>query len=118
MNAARIEQNEAIRKVDELSKEIEDALTVLRIKDSRRKLLGKKGNVVAKDANGEDIIYAGAFEGPAGRAALLSSSADSTVRNVFEGSFQSRISSRNAQHDYDKIDPSKLAPERNECLLG
>jgi len=110
MNAARIEQNEAIRKVDELSKEIEDALTVLRIKDSRRKLLGKKGNVVAKDANGEDIIYAGAFEGPAGRAALLSSSADSTVRNVFEGSFQSRISSRNAQHDYDKIDPSKLAP--------
>ena len=101
--AAQKSEAEAIKRIDELSAEIEEAIKVIKFKNSKRKKTGVGPNQVAPG-----VYYAGAFDGSEGQIARLLSSADKTMRKTIEGKAQRRIQEFGDSQEFKALDPSKL----------
>ena len=77
-------------------------------KGNKGKKVGMQGNVVGKDANGNDIIYDGAFMGSDGDIARLLASADNTYQQVFNTGYTTRAREMKMSDQWQVLDPSEI----------
>ena len=94
---------EQLKKIDELSDQILEAMRVVKEKNASRRKTGMSETQVAPG-----VYLPGAFQGTDGEIARLLSSADITTRNTIQGKAQRQIDELNANRAFDEIDPSKL----------
>ena len=104
------EEQLMLAEMDDLSQKTLRAYDNLRAKNAKRKVGGRRSNVMGYDAEGNPILYSGAFEGTEGALAALASSADRTVYQTFDAAAGRRIESLLDSPDFRKLNPAKLTP--------
>lgn len=109
LTAAQKQEAEALKRIDELTAQIDEAIEVVKYKNSKRKKTGVGANKVAPG-----VYMAGAFDGSEGAIARLVSSADRTTRNTIQGKVQRQIDNMGDTQDFKKLDPSKLSAKEME----
>jgi hypothetical protein len=106
------QEQDLLAKIDIISRDTLSAYQTLRLKKAKRNVGGSRSNVMGYDELGEEILYAGAFEGAEGRLAALAASADRTVYQTFDAAAGRRIASLMDSPNGKKLDPKKLTPEQ------
>lgn len=109
---ARLSEQEqlALAEIDDLSQKTLRAYEILRAKRAKRKIGGRRENIMGYDEKGNPIAYPGAFEGTEGARAAIASSADRTVYQTFDAAAGRRIESLMDSPDFRKLNPAKLTP--------
>ena len=74
----------------------------------KRARVGETGNVVGRTAQGDDVVYAGAFQGSEGEMARILSSADNTYAQVFQTGYANRVRALKGADEWIAMDPRLL----------
>lgn len=109
LSDAQKRELEELKRIDELSVQLEDAIRIVKEKNAKRKKTGVGANEVAPG-----VYLAGAFDGSEGEIARLISSADRTTRNAIQSAAQRRIDDFADSQNFDWIDPSKITANQFE----
>ena len=109
LTAAELREAEELRKIDELSAQLREAVKVVKYKNSKRRKTGASANEVAPG-----VYYEGAFQGTDGEIARLLASADRTTNKTIQGNAQYRIDNLGDSENFREIDPSKLDAKQME----
>lgn len=100
-----------MQSIDGLSQRVLALQEKYRLRNERRKLTGKRENIVGYDAEGKPIYMQGAFQGLDGERAAMLSSADATAYQTFDAAVQTRLAAAQQSADWKRLDPSTLSPK-------
>ena len=70
--------------------------------------IGRSGNVVGKGRDGEDIVYAGAFEGAEGDIARMLSGSEGTNSQIFQTGYDAQRARMARAKEWKEIDPRTI----------